>query len=49
MINTDDDAEAGILEGGNLNGSYQIKQFHFHWGKDDFQGSEHTLNGERWV
>ena len=40
--------DVGILEGGNLNGSYQIQQFHFHWGQDDSQGSEHTLTGERY-
>ena len=39
--------DVGILEGGNLNGSYQIKQFHFHWGQDDSEGSEHTVNGVR--
>ena len=38
--------DVGILSGGNLNGSYQILQLHFHWGSDDTKGSEHTLNGK---
>ena len=25
--------------------TYQILQLHFHWGKDDTRGSEHTLGG----
>ena len=24
---------------------FLLWQFHFHWGKDDTQGSEHTVNG----
>ena len=39
--------DVGIVEGGNLEGQYQLRQFHFHWGEDDFQGSENTLNGFR--
>jgi len=38
--------DAGVLSGGNLDGSYQILQLHFHWGVDDTVGSEHTLNGQ---
>ena len=38
--------DTGILEGGDLNETYQILQLHFHWGVDDNNGSEHTLNNE---
>ena len=37
----------GALSGGPLDGrSYTILQLHFHWGKVDSRGSEHTLNGQ---
>jgi hypothetical protein len=26
---------------------YQLAQFHFHWGCDDHEGSEHTINGKQ--
>ncbi len=28
---------------------YQLAQFHFHWGCNDNEGSEHTINGKQWV
>ena len=28
---------------------YQLAQFHFHWGCNDAEGSEHTIDGEKWV
>ena len=28
---------------------YQFLQLHFHWGSVDSQGSEHTINGTRYV
>jgi len=36
----------GILSGGQLSGDYQILQLHFHWGSNDNQGSEHTVDGK---
>ena len=30
----------------NYLGTYQLQQFHLHWGNDVNQGSEHTVNGE---
>jgi len=30
--------------GGGLPGVYQFAQFHLHWGSEDNQGSEHTIN-----
>ena len=39
-------AGVGVLSGADLNSlGYQILQLHFHWGKVDTRGSEHTLNG----
>lgn len=26
--------------------SYQLAQFHFHWGRNDSEGSEHTVDGK---
>ena len=37
---------AGTLSGGPLIDTYEIFQLHFHWGKDDTRGSEHTLDGK---
>ena len=37
--------DVGVLSGGPLASDYQIVQLHFHWGADDTQGSEHTLDG----
>ncbi|XP_063844714.1 putative carbonic anhydrase 3 [Scylla paramamosain] len=31
------------LLGGGLNGKYVLDSFHFHWGKNDEEGSEHRL------
>ena len=40
--------DVGILSGGPLASDYQILQLHFHWGSDNTQGSEHTLDGQRY-
>ena len=32
-----------------LKGKYQLDQIHFHWGKDNNMGSEHTVGRTRWV
>ncbi|MEE6463641.1 hypothetical protein FKM82_005991 [Ascaphus truei] len=34
-----------VLRGGELTGTYRLKQFHFHWGSSDDHGSEHTVDG----
>jgi carbonic anhydrase len=34
------------VSGGGLTGNYILEQFHLHWGKSDFAGSEHQLNGK---
>ncbi|GAB1598393.1 carbonic anhydrase 1-like, partial [Argonauta hians] len=40
----DENVEA-ILSGGGLNEKYQALQFHFHWGSNNAQGSEHYIDG----
>ena len=34
------------LEGGLLEGSYKLQQFHFHFGCEKKEGSEHTVKGK---
>jgi carbonic anhydrase len=36
------------IQGGGLPATYHLVQFHFHWGGDDNQGSEHTVNGRQY-
>jgi len=38
--------EVPMISHGGLSGQYEVVNFHFHWGKDDFKGSEHTFDGE---
>ncbi|CAD5117577.1 DgyrCDS6335 [Dimorphilus gyrociliatus] len=40
------DGEGSSLKGGPLESDYKIEQFHFHWGKSNDVGSEHTIDGE---
>uniref|UniRef100_A0A8D0G7G9 Carbonic anhydrase n=1 Tax=Sphenodon punctatus TaxID=8508 RepID=A0A8D0G7G9_SPHPU len=35
-----------VINGGPLEGPYRLKQFHFHWGISQHQGSEHTVDGK---
>ena len=34
------------LTGGPLEGTYQLAQFHAHWGGENSRGSEHTVDGK---
>jgi len=43
-----DAAQAPRIDKGGLAGEYIFAQFHFHWGRDSMQGSEHTINGVRY-
>ncbi|ELU14927.1 hypothetical protein CAPTEDRAFT_227828 [Capitella teleta] len=36
-----------VLVGGGLSHAYKLHSFHFHWGRTSDNGSEHTVNGER--
>lgn len=35
------------MSGGGLPTEHYLIQFHFHWGYNAFQGSEHTINGQK--
>lgn len=37
--------ERPYLSGGPLLGNYVFSQLHFHWGSNDMEGSEHTIDG----
>lgn len=39
------DGSDSSLNGGPLESDYKIEQFHFHWGKSNEVGSEHTVDG----
>ncbi|XP_030766166.1 carbonic anhydrase-like isoform X1 [Sitophilus oryzae] len=41
--------EGSELSGGPLEGRYILEQFHCHWGKTNQEGSEHTINGEKYA
>ncbi|MCL4154363.1 UNVERIFIED_CONTAM: hypothetical protein GTU68_010417 [Idotea baltica] len=43
-----DAANAPRILNGGLKGEYIFAQFHFHWGIDSTQGSEHTIDGVRY-
>ncbi|XP_044268969.1 carbonic anhydrase 1 [Tribolium madens] len=41
--------EGSELSGGPLEGKYILEQFHCHWGETNDQGSEHTVNGQKFA
>lgn len=45
QVEFDDAAEHSGISGGPLENHYRLRQFHFHWGAADQQGSEHTVDG----
>ena len=46
---TVDESVGAAISGGPLTGDYTLAQFHLHWGSKSGQGSEHTVDGKRWV
>lgn len=46
---TVDESYGASISGGPLDGSYTLSQFHLHWGSETGQGSEHTLDGYKYV
>ncbi|KAG8437421.1 hypothetical protein GDO86_008209 [Hymenochirus boettgeri] len=46
MVEFDDNDDKTVISGGPLDGSYRLKQFHFHWGTQQNSGSEHTVDGK---
>ncbi|XP_053104569.1 carbonic anhydrase 2 [Hemicordylus capensis] len=47
-VEFDDSADKCVLEGGPLEGTYKLIQFHIHWGSCEGQGSEHTVDGVKY-
>ncbi|KAM4688812.1 carbonic anhydrase 1-like [Discoglossus pictus] len=43
---SDDKENISVVNGGPLNASYRLNQFHFHWGPSNDFGSEHTVDGK---
>ena len=41
--------EEPYLYGGPFVSSYVFSQLHFHWGKTDMDGSEHYIDGGRFI
>lgn len=37
------------LSGGPLSNKYKVEQFHCHWGCDNGEGSEHTVDGKAYA
>ncbi|XP_058795348.1 carbonic anhydrase 2-like isoform X2 [Phymastichus coffea] len=44
MLHSTADAGKALMSGGPLNGSYAFEQLHFHWGENDWEGSEDLIN-----
>ncbi|XP_013791622.1 putative carbonic anhydrase 3, partial [Limulus polyphemus] len=40
--------QSPAIEAGGLGNMYTFLQLHFHWGKYDSRGSEHTVNGKKY-
>ncbi|XP_075682153.1 carbonic anhydrase 2-like [Rhinoderma darwinii] len=47
-VEFEDSEDRSVLKGGALEGTYRLKQFHFHWGSCEGHGSEHTINGKKY-
>ena len=35
------------IGGSDFDESFELLQFHFHWGYNNYQGSEHLIDGEK--
>ncbi|MEE6463645.1 hypothetical protein FKM82_005994 [Ascaphus truei] len=44
-VEFEDTNDKSVLRGGPLIGQYRLRQFHFHWGSSDKEGSEHIIDG----
>ena len=47
-LEIDEDKGTGTLEGGAVDGTYTLEQFHVHFGCENNRGSEHTESGKRY-
>lgn len=48
QVTYNDEADTSTLTNGPITGTYRLKQFHFHWGCEDCEGSEHTVGGAKY-
>lgn len=48
QVNVPHYSEEPEIFGGELDQVYRLIQYHFHWGQNDHEGSEHTLAGLRY-
>ncbi|XP_006113045.1 carbonic anhydrase 1 [Pelodiscus sinensis] len=48
-VNFEDKDNRSVVTGGPLTGNYRLQQFHFHWGRTDDYGSEHTVDGRKYA
>uniref|UniRef100_A0A8C5PNB8 Carbonic anhydrase n=1 Tax=Leptobrachium leishanense TaxID=445787 RepID=A0A8C5PNB8_9ANUR len=46
VVEFEDYDDKTVISGGPLSNSYRLKQFHFHWGNQHGEGSEHTVDGK---
>ncbi|NXK72374.1 CAH7 anhydrase, partial [Amazona guildingii] len=46
MVEFEDTDDKTAMSGGPLENPFRLKQFHFHWGTNPSQGSEHTIDGK---
>ncbi|NP_001084659.1 carbonic anhydrase VB, mitochondrial L homeolog [Xenopus laevis] len=44
FVEFDDSTDKSIVSGGPLENPFRLKQFHFHWGRNNDWGSEHTVD-----
>ncbi|XP_043458178.1 carbonic anhydrase 1 isoform X1 [Prionailurus bengalensis] len=47
-VSFEDNDNRSVLRGGPLSESYRLSQFHFHWGRTNDYGSEHTVDGVKY-
>lgn len=47
VVVTNINDEKFSINGSNFGKQFDLLQFHFHWGYNNFQGSEHQINGEK--
>ncbi|KAM9308407.1 carbonic anhydrase 13-like [Gastrophryne carolinensis] len=44
-VEFEDSSDRSVLSEGPLTSYYRLRQFHFHWGSSDRDGSEHVIDG----
>ncbi|XP_077349092.1 carbonic anhydrase 13-like [Lithobates pipiens] len=48
-VEFDDSSDRSVLSEGPLTSHYRLRQFHFHWGASDRDGSEHVIDGQTYA